>query len=102
LVLAAKDSRTIGPDAEFETAARVVAQAATEAGRDPATIGLEPRLNWAGELNGFVSVAESWRTAGATHAAVDTMGAGLAGVDEHLKVLSEVARALTELSADHA
>jgi hypothetical protein len=63
---------------------------------------LEPRLNWAGELNGFVSVAESWRTAGATHAAVDTMGAGLAGVDEHLKVLSEVARALTELSADHA
>jgi hypothetical protein len=30
------------------------------------------------------------------------MGAGLAGVDEHLKVLSEVARALTELSADHA
>jgi hypothetical protein len=102
LVLAAKDSRTIGPDAEFETAARVVAQAATEAGRDPATIGLEPRLNWAGELNGFVSVAESWRTVGATHAAVDTMGAGLAGVDEHLKVLSEVARALTELSADHA
>ena len=81
------------PDAEFETAARVVAQAATEAGRDPATIGLEPRLNWAGELNGFVSLAESWRTAGATHAAVDTMGAGLAGVDEHLKVLSEVARA---------
>jgi hypothetical protein len=90
------------PDPEFERAATVVAQAATAAGRDPATIGLEPRLKWEGELNGFVSLAESWRTVGATHAAVDTMGAGLAGVDEHLKVLSEVARALTELSADHA
>jgi hypothetical protein len=90
------------PDAEFETAARVVAQAATEAGRDPATIGLEPRLNWAGELNGFVALAESWRMVGATHAAVNTMGAGLTGVDEHLNVLSQIAPALTELSGDGA
>src|SRR5258708_23042239 len=89
-------------DAEFEPAAHVVAQAATEAGRDPATIGLEPRLNWAGELNGFVALAESWRAVGATHAAVDTMGAGLAGVDEHLKVLSEIAPALTDPSGGGA
>jgi probable F420-dependent oxidoreductase len=90
------------PDPEFERAATVVAQAATAAGRDPATIGLEPRLKWEGELNGFVAVAKSWRAVGATHAAVDTMSAGLTGVDEHLKVLSEIAPALTEPSGGGA
>jgi probable F420-dependent oxidoreductase len=90
------------PDPEFERAATVVAQAATAAGRDPATIGLEPRLKWEGELNGFVALAKSWRAVGATHAAVDTMSAGLTGVDEHLKVLSEIAPALTEPSGGGA
>jgi hypothetical protein len=33
---------------------------------------------------------------------VDTMGAGLTGVDEHLKVLAEIAPALTELSGEGA
>jgi probable F420-dependent oxidoreductase len=90
------------PDAEFETAARIVAQAATDAGRDPATIGLESRLNWGEDLSAFVALAQSWHTVGATHAAVDTMGAGLNGVDEHLKVLAEIAPALIELSGDGA
>ena len=35
-----------------------------------------------------------WRGAGATHVSVNTMGAGLAAVDDHLRVLGEIARAL--------
>jgi len=35
-----------------------------------------------------------WRDAGATHVSVNTMGAGLAAVDDHLRVLAELATAL--------
>ena len=35
-----------------------------------------------------------WRDAGATHVAINTMSVGLASVDDHLRVLEEVAGAL--------
>jgi hypothetical protein len=35
-----------------------------------------------------------WRDAGATHVSINTMGAGLAAVGDHLTVLAEVASAL--------
>jgi probable F420-dependent oxidoreductase len=61
---------------------------ARDAGRDPADIGLEPRLNLA-----TVSPAEradyaaAWQRVGATHLTVATMGAGYATVDDHLGAL---------------
>ena len=36
-----------------------------------------------------------WRAAGATHLSVNTMGAGLSGVDGHLAVLRDVVSSLT-------
>lgn len=64
---------------------------ARAAGRDPAAIGLEPQLaigrlpeaEWAG----FV---EGWRRLGATHLCVNTMGAGLGSLDEHIAALRRV------------
>jgi probable F420-dependent oxidoreductase len=68
---------------------------AREAGRDPAGIGLEPRLNLTtvppGERAGYVA---AWQRLGANHLTIATMGAGLATADDHLGVLEE---AITDL-----
>jgi len=74
-----------GPD--LDLARQIVEQAATEAGRDPASIGMEGRISWRGSPEKFAEHAGSWRDAGATHLSVNTMGSGLATVDEHLAVL---------------
>ena len=85
----------VPPGPRLDAAKAVVDQAAIEAGRDPAGLGMEGRVSWGDR--GAERVAErvaSWRGAGATHVSVNTMGAGLASVDDHLAALSEVAAAL--------
>lgn len=68
---------------------------ARAAGRDPATIGLEPQLSVGrlpeGEWAGFV---EGWRQLGATHLCINTMGAGLHSLDEHIAMLRRVKETL--------
>jgi hypothetical protein len=46
---------------------------------------------WGGNIGVVLSRVEGWLRAGATHLSVDTMNAGLTGVDEHLAVLAEAA-----------
>jgi probable F420-dependent oxidoreductase len=67
-----------------------------EYGRDPAKMGLEGRLNVprANEANWAQGLAD-WRDIGATHLSINTMGDGLRGVEQHLKRLEEVRRAIT-------
>jgi probable F420-dependent oxidoreductase len=64
---------------------------ARAAGRDPAAIGLEPQLTVGRlpeqEWEGYVS---GWRQLGATHLCVNTMGAGLRSLDEHIATLRTV------------
>jgi probable F420-dependent oxidoreductase len=64
---------------------------ARAAGRDPTAIGLEPQLAVGrlpeGEWAGFV---EGWRQLGATHLCVNTMGAGLRSLDDHIAMLRRV------------
>ena len=68
---------------------------AREAGRDPAAIGLEPRLNLAAVPPAErVDYVKGWQRLGATYLTVATMGAGHVTVDDHLGVLAET---LTEL-----
>jgi alkanesulfonate monooxygenase SsuD/methylene tetrahydromethanopterin reductase-like flavin-dependent oxidoreductase (luciferase family) len=43
--------------------------------------------------NGVADALRSWADAGATHVSVNTMGAGLRSVDEHLTALAEAAEA---------
>jgi len=83
----------VAPGPDLDEARASVEQAAREAGRDPAGIGLEGRVNYTGDLDAVLASVEAWRAAGATHVTINTMGAGLPGVDDHLAVLRDVASA---------
>ncbi len=80
-----------GPGPEFEKARGIVERAAVEAGRDPAAIGMEGRVDWHGDSDEVAKGLAEWAEAGATHVSINTMYAGLATVDEHLAALTEVA-----------
>ncbi|HEU5418642.1 MAG TPA: LLM class F420-dependent oxidoreductase [Streptosporangiaceae bacterium] len=84
----------VPPGPQLDEARAVVEQAATAAGRDPAAIGMEGRVSWKGDPGQLAARAASWREAGASHLSVNTMGAGLATVDQHLAALEQAAAAL--------
>ncbi len=68
---------------------------ARAAGRDPASIGLEPQLSVGrlpeGEWEGFV---RGWQALGATHLCINTMGAGYTSLDAHIGALRKVKETL--------
>jgi probable F420-dependent oxidoreductase len=70
---------------------------AEEAGRDPARIGIEWRINVAaGTPADWRREADEWRTLGATHLSVATMRGGLAGPDAHIERITQAAAALLD------
>jgi probable F420-dependent oxidoreductase len=79
------------PDAEAKARVDRLRGYAAEAGRDPATIGIEPRLTLA-EVpeNDWPAFVEGWRNLGATHLAVNTMKLGLKRPEDHAEVLRDV------------
>jgi len=81
----------MSPGPELDEAREIVGRSAIAAGRDPATIGMEGQVTWRGDRQQFADELALWAAAGATHASVDTMGAGLRTVDEHLAALAAVA-----------
>jgi probable F420-dependent oxidoreductase len=84
----------VGPGPRLDRASGLVRQAATEAGRDPATIGMEGRVSWTGDPDELVDGLRSWGDAGASHVSINTMGAGLNSVDDHLAALAKAAEAV--------
>jgi probable F420-dependent oxidoreductase len=85
----------IPPGPRLEEAKAMVDEAARDAGRDPSVIGMEGRIGWGpGGVETLVDHAGRWRDAGATHISVNTMGAGLATVDDHLAALAAGAEGL--------
>ena len=84
----------VAPGPDLDAARSVVAAAAIEAGRDPAGLGMEGRVSWRGDAGGLAGRASRWRDAGATHLSVNTMGAGLATLDDHLDALEQAAGVL--------
>jgi probable F420-dependent oxidoreductase len=84
----------VPPGPKLDEARSVVEQAAVEAGRDPARIGMEGRVSWRGSPEKLAEHAATWRAAGATHVSLNTMGAGLGAVDNHLSVLETAAEIL--------
>ncbi len=83
------------PGPKLDEARAIIDRAARSAGRDPSTMGMEGRVNW--QADGAESVVhhvERWRASGATHITVNTMGAGLATVDDHIAALATAADAL--------
>jgi probable F420-dependent oxidoreductase len=79
------------PGPGLDRARDKVNDAARAAGRDPAGIGMEGRVNWSGDRDATAAQIAAWRAAGASHVSVNTMGSGLRTVDEHLAVLENVA-----------
>ena len=81
----------MGPGPQLDEARAVIERAAVEAGRDPASIGMEGRVDWRGDSEATINELKAWAEAGASHVTVNTMGAGLRAVDDHLAALSGVA-----------
>ena len=88
----------MGPGSALDDARAVVDRAAVEAGRDPSTIGMQGRVDWRGDGDAAAEQLEAWAKAGASDVSVNTMGAGLKTVDDHLAVLARVAELLPETS----
>jgi probable F420-dependent oxidoreductase len=85
----------VPPGERLDEARAIVDQAAVEAGRDPAQIGMEGRVSWTDAgADKLADHAGRWRTAGASHLSINTMGVGLGGVDGHLAALEQAAGAL--------
>jgi alkanesulfonate monooxygenase SsuD/methylene tetrahydromethanopterin reductase-like flavin-dependent oxidoreductase (luciferase family) len=90
----------VPPGPKLDEARGIVGRAAAEAGRDPEALGMEGRISWgAGDLETLAKHAGRWRAVGATHLSVNTMGSGLASVDDHLAALARTAAALAPLDA---
>lgn len=69
--------------------------AASAAGRDPAALGIEPRLSISQLPEAeWASFTSGWAALGATHLSVSTMGLGFASPDQHIAALRRVADAL--------
>jgi probable F420-dependent oxidoreductase len=85
----------VEPGPDLDEARAIIATAAAEAGRDPATIGMDARIKQgAGGTDDLVRDAQRWRDAGATHVSVNTMGSGLPSLDAHLDALAKAGEAL--------
>ena len=89
----------VGPGPKLEQALQEVAQAAREAGRDPAQIAMEGRVSWNGNADDLAAGLRVWADAGASHVSINTMGAGLASVDDHLRALASAAETAREFTA---
>jgi probable F420-dependent oxidoreductase len=84
----------VRPGPDLDAARAIVEQAAVEAGRDPAAIGMEGRVSFNGDAEQVVDHVGRWRKAGASHVSVNTMNTGLSTVDQHLAAIEATAAAL--------
>jgi probable F420-dependent oxidoreductase len=87
----------VPPGHGLEEARAMVHEAAVEAGRDPAALGMEGRVSWGeGGAQKLAEQIRKWSDAGATHLSINTMGAGLASVDQHLDALGSAIEAVRQ------
>ena len=89
----------MAPGTQLDEARQIVTQAAAEAGRDPASLGMEGRLRWQEDRDKLAAAMRQWQDADATHLSVNTMGAGLRTVDDHLAALGSAAEAAKTISS---
>jgi probable F420-dependent oxidoreductase len=90
----------VPPGPKLDEARAIVRGAAVDAGRYPDALGMEGRISWGeGDVDKLVRQAGRWRDADATHLAVNTMGAGLGSVEDHLAALAKASDALASLGA---
>ncbi len=93
----------VRPGGGLGEALEIIAQSAREAGRDPADIAFEGRLDYAShDLDRIALHAQRWRDAGASYLSVNTMRAGCAGVDDHIAGLAAIAEIVNLTLADRS
>ena len=84
------------PDAEGAERIAEMRQIATNAGRNPADIGIEGRISInAGTPDHWQKQAEAWAQAGATHLSVNTMRANLKTPDQHIQAIRQFKETIT-------
>jgi probable F420-dependent oxidoreductase len=81
------------PGPQLDQARQIVNEAAVEAGRDPADVSMEGRVTWRPDPDEFGQALCAWADVGAWSVSVNTMGAGLNSVDDHLAALAAAAEA---------
>jgi len=70
---------------------------AEAAGRDPHSIGLEPRINYGdGDPREWEARITGWRDLGATHLSINTMRCGFASPQRHLDALAVITKDYTQ------
>jgi probable F420-dependent oxidoreductase len=82
------------PGPRLDAALADIERGAADAGRDPASIGMEARVSFDGDYDAVAGQIAAWSKTGASHLSVNTMGAGLGDVDAHLDVLAKIAESL--------
>src|SRR6266542_1960851 len=79
-----------GPGEDVEDNVAKVRQYAREAGRDPASIGIQGGIRFAGGPDQWRRDLQAWESVGATHVGLATRGAGLGSVSAHIDALRKV------------
>jgi alkanesulfonate monooxygenase SsuD/methylene tetrahydromethanopterin reductase-like flavin-dependent oxidoreductase (luciferase family) len=70
-----------------------------EAGRDPASFGIDARIQAGkGTPDDWHKQAEDWRALGATHLTINTMNGGLSGPDAHVERVRQALQAVGEVA----
>jgi probable F420-dependent oxidoreductase len=78
------------PDDRMRAAIDRIRGYAREAGRDPGAIGIEARVSISGRApEQWSELVRDWRELGATHLAVNTMGAGLDTPQAHIDAIRQ-------------
>jgi probable F420-dependent oxidoreductase len=87
----------VPPGPHLEQAFEHLRAGAEEAGRDPATIKMEGSISVSRGLDVAVDHVQRWRSAGATHLGINTMGlspGAAVSIDRHIAALAELASAI--------
>jgi probable F420-dependent oxidoreductase len=86
----------VPPDDRGKAATEKLRRHLEDAGRDPASFGIEPQARIAGgNPERWRKHAEGWRELGATHISIVTMGADLVRPEDHLKAAGEYRDAIS-------
>jgi len=65
-------------------------------GRDPASFGIEARVSARdGNLDDWIRQTEAWRSFGATHISINTMGAGFTSTSDHIEAIRRYKEAVS-------
>ncbi|HEX9147407.1 MAG TPA: LLM class F420-dependent oxidoreductase, partial [Candidatus Binatia bacterium] len=78
----------LGPDEKCRAAIEKIHSYAREAGRNPATIGIEGRISAANRpTKEWLNEISAWKNLGATHLSINTMKAGFATPAAHIEAI---------------